>query len=769
MSLQEPLDIARYGPRLWWIVVASVAARFTAERGTSQALGGLLLWLGILAGCALARSIIRRGPYASVRARRTGSAVAILCLILELMRLDTREWLPALLTALLAIQAGIFIAAEQRLHAWSILVASFTVLLLAAAETHSPLFLLCAAWLTLMALNLFAMEDRKQRASAASFEPVLAAEARGGGLQFISLALLLTIPAYLFVPKPGGWPLDDSPATSASKHMNATVSPAPLANAIQRTEQLEELPGALPAAPIESSRRFAHPESGDYGEDFSIADVERRMVLANDVVLYARSSHSINLRGKVYDRFSGDRWSRTVGEPQRVDLDNSSLLLPRPIGTTRVEQSIEIVVDLDPTLVHAPGVQRLRFPAVSLLRYEDGVLVADGSLRVDTVYSVGSRLTVREGRYLLQEPPPLDLARYLQADAVSERLRELARIVTANAPSPLTKALALEQHLRTQYAYTYETLARQNDTPLDWFLFDTRRGHCEFFASALAMMLRSVGIPSRVATGFSLSDPNPITGFHEVRALDGHAWVEAYLPLDAEGEGWLMLEPTPFYPLPPPGTDRPRGDRRIAEQMDGYLERLATTRQFLEPDAFRTQVTVRARDGWRNIRLALQALTSTAGALGWMLPLIMVATVAASIAMHLLWVAATDWLDNRRICRCLDRLALHDARSATLLLAAALLEATAPRSFARRQDWTLREYCKQQPSALTAEQSSLIPDEFIEAFDAARYGSVAAPNAAASLAKVSDLVRERLRNDPWPRLRVAAPRVWRTIARNAAS
>jgi hypothetical protein len=73
------------------------------------------------------------------------------------------------------------------------------------------------------------------------------------------------------------------------------------------------------------------------------------------------------------------------------------------------------------------------------------------------------------------------------------------------------------------------------------FLFDRRQGHCEYFASAMAVMLRVVHIPSRVATGFQSGQYNPMTGWHVVRASDAHSWVEAWIP----NRGWVTFDPTP--------------------------------------------------------------------------------------------------------------------------------------------------------------------------------------------------------------------------------
>jgi transglutaminase-like putative cysteine protease len=457
------------------------------------------------------------------------------------------------------------------------------------------------------------------------------------------------------------------------------------------------------------------------------------------------------LRGKLYDRFAGNRWSRTSALPQRIELVDGTWMRSSALSAgTGVEQTITLARELAPTLLHAPAVQSLRFPGSDLLGYQDGVFVAVEPLRADTSYSIAARLTLREGRYLLREAPG-NLALYLQADGTSARLRQLAQSLTANVPGTRAKALALEEHLRTQYRYSYETVALQNYTPLDWFLFESRRGHCEFFASALAMLLRSVGIPARIATGFSLHDPNPLTGFYEVRRLDGHAWVEAYVA----GEGWLMLEPTPFYPLP-----QPAPERQIAEVMDGYLERLASTRELLEPGTLATRMTVLMRDTWRGIRIGLRALTHPIRVLGWGLPFVLLAGVAGLLALYLLALAAVDSVHNLQVRRSLERLPMHDTRATTLRLTEMLLRVTAPRRFARRQDWTLREYAQRLREGTERGKSLTIPETFIDAFDAARYAG-ANHEVHEPMTPVITLIRERIHNHPWPRLMAALERLRR--------
>ena len=142
-------------------------------------------------------------------------------------------------------------------------------------------------------------------------------------------------------------------------------------------------------------------------------------------------------------------------------------------------------------------------------------------------------------------PPILDLARrveYLDLPPDTDRrIAALAKSMTAGATSDLARARALEQSLRRDYGYTLELPKREPADPLADFLFIRRKGHCEYFASAMAVMLRTLQIPSRMATGFQTGIYNPISDLWLIRASDAHSWVEAWIP----GYGWTTFDPTP--------------------------------------------------------------------------------------------------------------------------------------------------------------------------------------------------------------------------------
>jgi protein-glutamine gamma-glutamyltransferase len=135
---------------------------------------------------------------------------------------------------------------------------------------------------------------------------------------------------------------------------------------------------------------------------------------------------------------------------------------------------------------------------------------------------------------------------YLKLPPLDARISKLAEEITAAAPSNYDKAVALEQYLSTHFGYTLELPRSMPQDPLANFLFERKHGHCEYFASAMAVMLRSLRIPSRMVTGFRGGEYNDLTGQYVVRASDAHSWVEAYFP----GSGWITFDPTPAGSLP---------------------------------------------------------------------------------------------------------------------------------------------------------------------------------------------------------------------------
>lgn len=156
--------------------------------------------------------------------------------------------------------------------------------------------------------------------------------------------------------------------------------------------------------------------------------------------------------------------------------------------------------------------------------------------------------------------PPHIATIYLQLPSLDPRVAQLARQVTASSRSNYIRAKAIEQYLQTNFGYTLELPGTREADPLARFLFERKKGHCEYFASSMTMMLRTLGIPARVVNGFRGGEYNDLTSSYIVREKDAHSWVEAYFP----EYGWVTFDPTPPGPADEPQT----GWSRMAMYMD---------------------------------------------------------------------------------------------------------------------------------------------------------------------------------------------------------
>ncbi len=137
-------------------------------------------------------------------------------------------------------------------------------------------------------------------------------------------------------------------------------------------------------------------------------------------------------------------------------------------------------------------------------------------------------------------------SRYLQLpDVLPERVHALARDLTAAQPTPYDRAVAIQEYLRREMHYSLDVKSPPYDRDVvDYFLFDSKEGFCDYYATAMAVLARSAGIPARVAFGFATGTFDPGPGKYTVLQSDAHAWPELYFP----GIGWVEFEPTASLP-----------------------------------------------------------------------------------------------------------------------------------------------------------------------------------------------------------------------------
>ena len=137
-----------------------------------------------------------------------------------------------------------------------------------------------------------------------------------------------------------------------------------------------------------------------------------------------------------------------------------------------------------------------------------------------------------------------DLRPFTGLPQLDPRIPALAQEITKQYSTEYDKANAIELYLRTRFGYSLDMPTTPPPDPLAYFLFLRKEGHCEYFASAMAVMLRTLGIPARVVNGFRNGEYNDVTGSYIIRGKDAHSWVEAYIP----GAGWTEFDPTPPDP-----------------------------------------------------------------------------------------------------------------------------------------------------------------------------------------------------------------------------
>ncbi len=263
---------------------------------------------------------------------------------------------------------------------------------------------------------------------------------------------------------------------------------------------------------------------------------------------------AVRWRGSALTQFDGNRWFNPPdGESQRLLLDKGNLVLKtaehaHPGRRMRYEVQLNEIASDTLFFAGTPETINVRTGFVFRSPY--------GSLSVPRVNVSGLRYSALsfledEAAPVVHPPRPLpetERQPLLELPTLDPRVAQLAHTWTDDAPTPLEKARAIEYHLRRDYGYTLELLSTKVADPLAHFLFVRREGHCEYFASSMAVMLRTLGIPSRVVTGFLSGVYNPMTDWQIVRASDAHTWVEAWIP----GAGWTTFDPTPPDPSASP-------------------------------------------------------------------------------------------------------------------------------------------------------------------------------------------------------------------------
>jgi len=353
----------------------------------------------------------------------------------------------------------------------------------------------------------------------------------------------------------------------------------------------------------------------------------QRPVLLVKVDGGVRGPEPWTLRGPTYDVFTGREWARsaTASRPRSAVPDATGWVDIRPAASS-VRRHLLRLEDVSGEETH----QLFLAPEATAVRLDDrvadrrvgsapdGMLVALGLLPAGGVYEERAELPDPDRSTLRGRRSDASVAPFptsVEAPPEAAAYRAIAGRAIAGAVDPAERAERIEHWLRSSFGYTTEMPAVDGSRPVLDFLERIRRGHCEYFASSMTLLLRSLGQPARLAVGFRGGDWLTSMGLWSFRGNHAHAWCEVWF----EGRGWVLYDPTPPADA---GGDRTsaRGD---AADEPSTFERLL---RFSAEDRRALAATV-----GRVLAFTLAVLTGTSAAGLW--PVLALLALAALVVL----------------------------------------------------------------------------------------------------------------------------------------
>lgn len=240
----------------------------------------------------------------------------------------------------------------------------------------------------------------------------------------------------------------------------------------------------------------------------------------------------LRLRGVVYDAFRDGEWRSGSGRRLRPARGK--------LGVFRIAEPVGITTNAKVQQMSSPE-QRLLLPAGTYVI--SGISETFGESR-SGLYRLsahaGGSLEYEAGMAFQTDPLTPEPAPQLLSYPLSPDVIAFATEVTAGATTPRDKAAKAETYLATQFEYVPDPASLGRQTSVEDFLLRERRGHCEYFAAGMVVMLTAVGVPARIVGGYYGGERNPFTGYFVIRQRDAHAWVEVH-----DGQRWVTYDPSP--------------------------------------------------------------------------------------------------------------------------------------------------------------------------------------------------------------------------------
>jgi len=265
----------------------------------------------------------------------------------------------------------------------------------------------------------------------------------------------------------------------------------------------------------------------------SFGEVKLDPTIVMRVELPEKAASQLYWRGMTLDYFDGISWLDTIKERNRVDK-NGNIFMTLPVSLDNAIVQKIFIEPLDSDVIFGLG-------SIAGIEIDLRTVFTDSAGAVFAPEKSPKRLAYTA--YSVSEEPlaPENVRDYLQFPVGFEKTGKLTDDITRNLNSDIEKALKIENHLKTNYKYSLKTSPpAAGITPIENFLFNSKTGYCEHYATAMTLMLRRAGIPARIVTGFAGGEKNKYGDYIIVRQSDAHSWVEAVI----DGK-WKRFDPTP--------------------------------------------------------------------------------------------------------------------------------------------------------------------------------------------------------------------------------
>jgi len=320
--------------------------------------------------------------------------------------------------------------------------------------------------------------------------------------------------------------------------------------------------------------------------------LEGARTLTNAPVMVVKTSVNRYFQATILDTYTSNAWE--LRNTININLETSPVPVPTFAARRTITQTVTMLQRTNilmgapmPVSVSVPASARVipqgllpeeALTAETIGTSELAMLISKDIIQPGDAYTITSSISFATESQLRSDRafyPPDIRARYLQLpDSVPQRVFDLAEEIAQGYDNPYDIARAIEAYVRS-YEYSDQIPGpKPGQDAVDYFLFEEKKGYCDYYATAMAVMLRHLGIPTRLAQGYATGEYDPLSGGYRLLEKDAHTWVEVYFPT----YGWIPFEPTSSEPVierlsdqvipPAPGGRSSIADQREEEQKE---------------------------------------------------------------------------------------------------------------------------------------------------------------------------------------------------------